>query len=267
MSRLEALTGTKGWPFIPVGGSNQDKRPAQPFVPVGGSNRDQRVPFYPGEDLQPGQIASPRTSSHPSILFNSHPPLSYLISSSPSPRGFPSLSILKLPASHPSPPSPGRVRPGAARRAARRASRRGWPGAATLRLGTQVAVVGQAPPPSVRHAGRHKAATTCAGPFQVPTNSMRSRIEINFFLLQPRLLLHKLNFISAEQVLRDVRGTVHQEGPAAQVPAAGRRVAAGLRPGGCVSWPAGSSSLGSASVDARTGPAAANPGGEKLQIR
>ena len=140
MSRLEAPTGTKGWPFIPVGGSNRDKRPAQPFVPVGGSNREQRVPFYPGEDLQPGQIASPRTSSHPSILFNSHPPLSYLISSSPSPRGFPSLSILKLPASHPSPPSPGRVRPGAARRAARRASRRGWPGAAALRLGTQVAV-------------------------------------------------------------------------------------------------------------------------------
>ena len=66
-------------------------------------------------------------------------------------------------------------------------------------------------------------------PLQVPTNSMRSRIEINFFLLQPRLLLHKLNFISAEQVLRDVRGAVHQEGPAAQVPAAGRRVAAGLR--------------------------------------
>ena len=79
-------------------------------------------------------------------------------------------------------------------------------------------------------------------PLQVPTNSMRSRIEINFFLLQPRLLLHKLNFISAEQVLRDVRGTVHQEGPAAQVPAAGRRVAAGLRPCGYVSWPAGSSS-------------------------
>ena len=79
-------------------------------------------------------------------------------------------------------------------------------------------------------------------PLQVPTNSMRSRIEINFFRLQPRLLLHKLNFISAEQVLRDVRGAVHQEGPAAQVPAAGRRVAAGLRPGGCVSWPAGSSS-------------------------
>jgi len=158
LSRLEAPTGTKGWHFIPVDGSNRDKRPAQPFVPVGGSNRDQRVPFYPGEDLQPGQIASPRTSSHPSILFNSHPPLSYLISSSPSPRGFPSLSILKLPASHPSPPSPGRVRPGAARRAARRASRRGWPGAAALRLGTQVAVVGQAPPPSVRRAGRHGLA-------------------------------------------------------------------------------------------------------------
>ena len=266
------FTRDKKSPLVSGGVINRDKRPAQPFVPVGGSNRDQRVPFYPGEDLQPGQIASPRTSSHPSILFNSHPPLSYLISSSPSPRGFPSLSILKLPASHPSPPS-----------------RRGWPGAAALRLGTQVAVAwggaaahrparrppwlarrrrpppsaqaavvgqapppsararrppwpGQAPPPSVRRAGRHNAAATFAGPFQVSTNSMRSRIKINFFLLQPHLLLHKLNFISAEQVLRDVRGTVHQEGPDAQVPAAGRRVAAGLRPGGCVSWPAGSSS-------------------------
>ena len=127
--------------------------------------------FYPGWCLQPGQIASTaRTSSHPSILFNSHPPLSYLISSSPSPRGFPSLSILKLPASHPSPPSPGRVRPGAARRAARRAGRRGWPGAAALRPGTQAAVAwpgaatlrpahrpawpGQVPPPSAGCAAR-----------------------------------------------------------------------------------------------------------------
>ena len=110
LSQLVAPTGTREYHFIPVKISNRDK-------------------------LHP-----PRTSSHPSILFNSHPPLSYLISSSPSPRGFPSLSILKLPASHPSPPSPGRVRPGAARRAARRASRRGWPGAAALRLGTQVAV-------------------------------------------------------------------------------------------------------------------------------
>jgi len=158
LSWLEAPTGTKGWHFIPVDGSNRDKRPAQPFVPVGGSNRDQRVPFYPGEDLQPGQIASPRTSSHPSILFNSHPPLSYLISSSPSPRGFPSLSILKLPASHPSPPSPGRVRPGAARRAARRASCRGWPGAAALRPARRPPWTGQAPPPSAQRAGRRGLA-------------------------------------------------------------------------------------------------------------
>lgn len=34
---------------------------------------------------------------------------------------------------------------------------------------------------------------------------------------------------ASEQVLRDVRGAVHQEGPAAQVPAAGRRIPAGLR--------------------------------------
>ena len=56
LSRLETPIGTKGWPFIPVGGSNRDKRPAQPFVPVepptgikchlfvlvGASNRDER---------------------------------------------------------------------------------------------------------------------------------------------------------------------------------------------------------------------------------
>ena len=47
-------TGIKGWPFIPVGGSNRDKRPAQPFVPVGDtpfvpvgvSNRD-KTPWSP----------------------------------------------------------------------------------------------------------------------------------------------------------------------------------------------------------------------------
>jgi len=38
-----------------------------------------------------------------------------------------------------------------------------------------------------------------------------------------------LIFTSPEQVLRDVRGSVHQERPAAQVPAAGRRLPAGLR--------------------------------------
>ena len=59
-------------------------------------------------------------------------------------------------------------------------------------------------------------------PLQVPTNSIdRSISSCNLALTQTN--------ISAEQVLRDVRGAVHQEGPAAQVPAAGRRVAAGLR--------------------------------------
>ena len=42
LSRLEAPTGAKGWPFIPVGGSNRDKRLSGPFVPVGASNRDKR---------------------------------------------------------------------------------------------------------------------------------------------------------------------------------------------------------------------------------
>ena len=64
LSRLEAPTGTKEWPFIPVGGSNRDKRPAQPFVPVGATNRDQRSTFCPGWCLQPGQKPmSPRWPS------------------------------------------------------------------------------------------------------------------------------------------------------------------------------------------------------------
>ena len=56
LSRLEAPTGTKEWPFIPVGGSNRDKMPAQPFVPVGATNRDKRPSFCPGWCLQPGQM-------------------------------------------------------------------------------------------------------------------------------------------------------------------------------------------------------------------
>ena len=46
MSRLEAPIGTKGWPFILVGGSNRDKRLRGPFVPVGVSNRD-KTPWPP----------------------------------------------------------------------------------------------------------------------------------------------------------------------------------------------------------------------------
>ena len=70
LSRLEAPTGTKGWPFIPVGGSNWDKRPTQPFVPVGATNRDKRPPICPGWCLQPGQNSlaplSPSLSPRPS---------------------------------------------------------------------------------------------------------------------------------------------------------------------------------------------------------
>ena len=57
LSRLETPTGTKGEPFIPVGGSNRDKRAAQSFVPVGATNRDKRPPFCPGWCLQQGQKA------------------------------------------------------------------------------------------------------------------------------------------------------------------------------------------------------------------
>jgi len=42
LSRLETPTGIKGGPFVPVGGSNRDKRLRGPFVPVGVSNRDKR---------------------------------------------------------------------------------------------------------------------------------------------------------------------------------------------------------------------------------
>ena len=46
MSRVEPPTGTKGPPFVPVGGSTRDKRPnpfiPDPFVPVGVTNPDKR---------------------------------------------------------------------------------------------------------------------------------------------------------------------------------------------------------------------------------
>ena len=44
-------------PFVPVGGSNRDKRVRGPFVPVGATNRDKRPPFCPGWCLQLGQKA------------------------------------------------------------------------------------------------------------------------------------------------------------------------------------------------------------------
>jgi len=55
LSRLETPTGTKLGPFVPVGGSNREKRLRGPFVPVRTTNRDKRPPFYPGWCLQPGQ--------------------------------------------------------------------------------------------------------------------------------------------------------------------------------------------------------------------
>jgi hypothetical protein len=70
LSRLEAPIETKRGPFIPVGGSNRDKRPAQPFVPIGATNRDKRSLFCPGWCLQPKQNSlaplSPSLSPRPS---------------------------------------------------------------------------------------------------------------------------------------------------------------------------------------------------------
>ena len=59
-------------PFVPVGDTNRDKRPAYPFVPVVSTNRDKMPPFCPGWCLQPGQKAlaslSPSLSPCPSHL-------------------------------------------------------------------------------------------------------------------------------------------------------------------------------------------------------
>ena len=46
MSRLETPTETKEGLFIPVGGSNRDKRLRGPFVPVGDTNRDKKPPLF-----------------------------------------------------------------------------------------------------------------------------------------------------------------------------------------------------------------------------
>ena len=43
--------------FVPVGGSNRDKRLRGPFVLVGATNQDKRPPFCPGWCLQLGQKA------------------------------------------------------------------------------------------------------------------------------------------------------------------------------------------------------------------
>ena len=70
VQRLAGPAGGTGWPFIPVGGFNRDKRPVQPFVPVGATNRDKRPPFCPGWCLQLGQNSlaplSPSLSRRPS---------------------------------------------------------------------------------------------------------------------------------------------------------------------------------------------------------
>ena len=43
-------------PFVPVGGSNRDKRVCGPFVPVGATNLDKMGPFVPvgGSNRNPG---------------------------------------------------------------------------------------------------------------------------------------------------------------------------------------------------------------------
>ena len=97
---MEPPTGTKGPPFVPVGGSTRDKR-SNPFIPVGNTNPDKRVtllsrlvtptpdkrvillsrlvvptrtkgPFCPGWCYQSGQKAPPRDSSKGNYFLLSH---------------------------------------------------------------------------------------------------------------------------------------------------------------------------------------------------
>ena len=113
MSRLEAPTGTKGWLFILVGGSNRDKRLAQPFVPVGDTNRDKRPPFCPGWCLQPGQKLLHGLTSIDILLFIFTAPLSPSLISFFFPRHL--LPVNFLPSrSHPSHSLPS-MRPSPAR--------------------------------------------------------------------------------------------------------------------------------------------------------
>ena len=145
MSRVQRLAGPAGrqGPFVPVGGTNRDKRgafypgwwlqPGQklrgPFVPVGDTNRDKRPPFCPGPNNRPGQKRRPAS---PSQYFSKSlaPLLSFLSISS---LYLYLISFLPPPfLSGAAPPfSPHSLRPGPARAGVRRAAAgpwRGWRG-------------------------------------------------------------------------------------------------------------------------------------------
>jgi len=56
LSRLEPPTGIKGHPFVPVGASNQDKRPMSPAGPASHWTRDKSHLLSRAQRL-PGQMA------------------------------------------------------------------------------------------------------------------------------------------------------------------------------------------------------------------
>ena len=178
MSRLETPTGTKWGHFILVGGSNRDKRLAQPFVPVGDTNQDKRPPFCPGWCLQPGQKPLHGLTSIDILLFIFTAPLSPSLISFFFPRHLLPVNFLpshSLPSMRPSPARAGTGEPphgrgrgpashrgGAGRRACRTASCRRCRPAGTARTGAEPSSssrpdrrgLGPAEPPPQRVAKR-----------------------------------------------------------------------------------------------------------------
>ena len=81
LSRVQRLAGPAGGQesFVPIEGTNRDKKGTQPFVPVGATNRDKKPPFCPSWCLQPGQnslaplspslFPRPSHSAHLFLLF------------------------------------------------------------------------------------------------------------------------------------------------------------------------------------------------------
>ena len=147
MSRLETPTETKKGLFIPVGGSNRDKRLRGPFVPDGDTNRDKKPPFCPGWCLQPGQKPLHGLTSIDIRLFIFTAPLSPSLISFFFPR-----HLLPVNFSSPpdlTPPTPSSLRCAPPRRGQGLASRRTDAGG-----GRPAAARAQA----AAHAGRRAAA-------------------------------------------------------------------------------------------------------------
>ena len=142
MSRLETPTETKEGLFIPVGGSNRDKRLRGPFVPVGDTNRDKKPPFCPGWCLQPGQKPLHGLTSIDIRLFIFTAPLSPSLISFFFPRHLLPVNFSSPPAL--TPPTPSSLRCAPPRRGQGPASRRTGAGGGR---------------PAAAHAGRRAAAT------------------------------------------------------------------------------------------------------------